>query len=142
MTGCVSGYECSDWAKCARTGICQKTSGEAFDLDSLRSRLAQVTKERDEAKAALLESIRETAAVAAQRERALTADNAALVKLLGEAVERCAKIAELRRDVFGGEPTTANGRQIVDHIVAAIRKDGLASVPQPIKDRIEKENGK
>lgn len=35
--------------------------------------------------------------------------------------ERCAKIAELRRNTFGGEPTTNNERCIVEHIAAAIR---------------------
>lgn len=38
-----------------------------------------------------------------------------------EGLEAAAKQADLRRDVFGGEPTTANERLIVEHIAAAIR---------------------
>lgn len=38
------------------------------------------------------------------------------------AIEECAHIAELRQTVFGGEPTTRNEQQIVEHIVAAIRR--------------------
>lgn len=35
--------------------------------------------------------------------------------------EEAAKCAELRAYVFGGEPTTENERQIVEHIIAAVR---------------------
>lgn len=36
-------------------------------------------------------------------------------------LEEAAKIADLRARVFGGEPTTRNEQQIVEHIAAAIR---------------------
>ena len=36
-------------------------------------------------------------------------------------IEEAAKQADLRERVFGGEPTTSNEQQIVQHIAAAIR---------------------
>ena len=35
--------------------------------------------------------------------------------------EECARQAELRSTVFGGEPTTANEQQLAEHIASAIR---------------------
>ena len=48
---------------------------------------------------------------------------AALIEAVREERERCAKIAELRMNVFGGEPTTMNERLIVKMIADAIRKE-------------------
>jgi hypothetical protein len=44
-----------------------------------------------------------------------------LQRIRNKAFEDAASQAELRAKVFGGEPTTRNEQQIVEHIAAAIR---------------------